>query len=156
MVPSGPNVSGNTGSGSPSMDLGGQRLRAALRHRVVPARRPRVAAAQPARREPAPADAAALGHGLEGVRRAAGVVTAHLTVEGADQGPIPTQQPDQDVLHDLAPVVAPAGVATCGVSASTRRRQRPSSTPSSALVMAAEAGSARTTSVADAGRSDKF
>ena len=35
----------------------------------------------------------------ERVRRARGVVAAHLAVEGTDQEPVDLEQPDQDVLH---------------------------------------------------------
>src|SRR5690349_3357572 len=128
MVPSGPSASANTGSGFPSVDDGAG-AGGAWGDRVVATGRPGVAARQPAHREPAAADAPVLAHGLEGVRRAARVVAADLAVERADDRAVGAQQPDQDVLHDAAPVRADA-------AAGVRRtlwRQRASSARSSAL-----------------------
>src|SRR4051812_1348494 len=69
--------------------------------RVVAAGGPRVTASDPAYRKPAPAQAAVHLDRLERVRRAARVVTTHLTVEGADQQPVGLQQADQQVLHRI-------------------------------------------------------
>src|SRR4051812_38663279 len=155
MVPSGPSMNGDTGSSSPSVDVRRGGWGGVLRHRVVAAGRPGVAAAEPAHRQPAPAEAAVLGDGLEGVGRAARVVAADLAVERADQRPVGTQQPDQDVLHLGAPITDALRVAPTGASGTALSRQRVSSASSSALLNDAAGGSARTTRTAEVGSADK-
>src|SRR6478735_3016035 len=107
MVPRGPSASANTGSGFPSVDDGAG-AGGTWGDRVVTTGRPRVAACQTTRRQPASAQAPVLLHRLEGVRRAARVVAADLAVQRADQRAVGAQQPDQDVLHDEASVRAGA------------------------------------------------
>ena len=72
------------------------------RHRIVAARRPRMAAQQPAAGQPAALDRAVHLHRPQRVRRTAGVVAAHVAVERADHQPLGLQQADQDVLHGAA------------------------------------------------------
>ena len=94
-------------------------------HGVVAARRPRVAPQQAAQSHPAPAHRAVLGHRLEGVGRAGGVVAADLAVQRADQrtGTAAAGRSGRSARQLTVPCLSPR----------LRCRQRSSSAPSSGV-----------------------
>jgi hypothetical protein len=118
-------------------------MRTAGGHRVVAAGRPGVTPAEPSYGEPGPSHGTVLGHCLERVRRAGGVISAYLPIKRADQEAICLQEPDDRILH----ATPPSGVER----PSTRESARSKSAPSSSYDAVAEAGSALTTSTAEPG-----
>src|SRR5690348_10576234 len=93
------------------------------RDRVVTPGSPWMAATESLAGEPDAADRSMDLDRFEGVRRAGGVIAAHVAVQRADDSPVRLQERDQQVFHD-----------------STRSRQRRNSPRSSAYEEVPAAG----------------